>query len=165
MIDQTLLFDGTLPNTGIAVTATRVSTNVIDVLTARDIAAGNDITLNVLVTTAFTTTNSATLQVQFETCATAGGSYVALQLSPVYAASNLIAGSMLAKYVLAPNQLNNGTTGIIAAPGEFLRLTYTVGTGVFSAGAVMAWLTATPDQTRYYTYPKNYTAYVAAGEI
>ncbi len=34
-----------------------------------------------------------------------------------------------------------------------------------TAGSVMAWLTAQPDRNQYTTYPRNYTAYVAAGQI
>lgn len=157
MLDSTLIFDGTLPSTGIAVTATRVSTNVIDVLTARDEGAGNMLQFVVDVTTTFTTTNSATLQVQFETCATAGGSYVPLLLSPVIVAANLIAGQQIA-YLIPRNQLNNETAGVLQPPGQFLRLTYTVGTGVFSAGAVLAYLNVAPDVDTFYSYPKNYTA-------
>lgn len=164
MIDSTLIFDGTLPSTGVAITSTRVSTNVIDALVARDEGAGNMLIFNVLVTTTFTTTNSATLQVQFETCATAGGSYVPLLLSPVIAASNLVAGRSMS-YVVPRNQFNNLTAGVLQPPGEFLRLTYTVGTGVFSAGAVMAWMAAAPDFQTLYTYPENYTAQFAAANL
>lgn len=157
MLDNNLIFDGTLPSTGVAVTATRVSTNVIDALTGRDEGAGNSLQFVVDVTTTFTSTNSATLQVQFETCATAGGSYVPLLLSPVIVAANLIAGSSIA-YIIPRNQFNNATTGIIAIPGQFLRLTYTVGTGVFSAGAVFAYLNVAPDVNTFFNYPNNYVA-------
>jgi len=158
MLDSTLIFDGTLPSTGVAVTATRVSTNVIDVLTARDVGAGNMLQFVVDVTTTFTTTNSATLQVQFETCSTAGGSYIPLLLSPVIAASNLIAGVRPLAFILPRNQFNNETAGVLQPPGQFLRLTYTVGTGVFSAGAVFAYLNPSPDVNTYYNYPNNYVA-------
>lgn len=165
MIDSTLLFDGTLPNTGVAITATRVSTNVIDLLAARDVGTGNHLYLTVLVTTAFTSTNSGTLQVQFETCATAGGTYKPLVLTPVVAVGDLIAGAVLLDYVVPPNGVNNTNgSGILAAPGQFARLTYTVA-NAFTAGAVMAWLNAAPDRNNYYTYPANYKATISAGEI
>lgn len=165
MLDSTLIFDGTLPSTGVAVTSTRVSTNVIDLLTGRDIGVGNTQYITVLVTTAFTSTNSATLQVQFEVCSTAGGSYLPLLLSPVIVATNLIAGAVPFQIVVPPNGFNNATSGIVATPGQFLRLTYTVGTGVFSAGAVMAWLGAAPDRNNYRSYPRNYTVYTDPDQI
>ena len=165
MFDQSLIFDGTLPSTGVAITVTRVSTNVLDLLVARDLGAGDTLDINVRAMTTFTATTSATLQVQFETCATEGGSYVALAMSPIYPVAQLIAGSNLFAIVLPMNQLLNGTTGVLAVPGRFLRLTYTVATGPMTAGSVMAWLTATKDRNQYTTYPKNYTAAVAAGQI
>ncbi len=165
MLDATQIYDGTLPNTGVAITSTRVSTNVLDLGVARDIGNDDRIYLNVLVTTAFVTGDAATLTIQYEVCDTEGGTYLPLIRTPIYAVSNLIAGTRLASYVIPPNQLNNATAGILKAPGRYTRLTYTVGTGTFSAGAVMAWLNASPDRNCFYAYPRNYTAYVAAGEL
>lgn len=161
MIDINLIFDGTLPNTGVAITGTGTSTNVIDLGSARDAGVGNDLEIVVLVTTAFTTTNSGTLQVQVETCSTAGGSYVALLESPVMTAANLIAGTKLV-YVLPRNQLNNATAGVVAAPNEFLRLTYTVA-NAFTAGAVFSYLNAAPDTNQFRAYPANYSVKVTSG--
>lgn len=165
MLDLSLIFDGTAPNTPVAITNTRVSTNVIDWLSARDVGADTPLALHVAILTAFTTTNSATLQVQYEVCSTAGGTFLPLILSPVVAATELIVGCPIFRYDLPVNQEKNATLGILNAPGRFGRLTYTVGTGVFSAGAVFSYITPRQDRNQYYSYPNNYTAYVAVGEL
>lgn len=169
MLDATQLFDGTISGagvpTGVAITSTRVSTNVLDLLTGRDLGADEPIGLHVDVTTAFTTTNSATLQIDFEVCATAGGSYLATLYSAVIPAAQLIIGAPIFRYALPVNQVLNATAGILNVPGRFIRLNYVVGTGIFSAGAVFSYINPRPDRNAYYSYPKNYTAAVAAGEI
>lgn len=169
MLDATQLFDGTISAAGvpagIAITSTRVSTNVLDLLVGRDLGADEPIGIHVDVTTAFTTTNSATLQIDFEVCDTAGGSYLALTYSPVIPVAQLIIGSPIFRVALPVNQVLNATAGILKTPGRYIRLNYTVGTGVFSAGAVFAYISPRPDRNAYYSYPNNYTAAVAAGEI
>ena len=169
MLDATQLFDGTISAagvcTGVAITSTRVSTNVLDLLTGRDIGADEPIGIHVDVTTAFTTTNSATLQIDFEVCDTAGGSYLALTYSPIVPAAQLIVGAPLFRVALPVNQILNATAGVLKTPGRYIRLNYTVGTGVFSAGAVFSYINPRPDRNAYYSYPNNYTAYVATGEI
>lgn len=165
MIDATMILDGTLPNVGAAVTTTRVSTNIIDLGSASDVGAGEPLGIHVLVTTTFV--GGTSLQVSLESCATSGGSYVALILSPVILTANLVAGvsgSEIFRYAIPPNEANNATAGVLGAPGQFLRLRYTV-VGTFSAGAVMAWVAPRQDRNVFTAYPKNYTTYVAPGEI
>lgn len=164
MLDKTLIFDGTLPNTGVAITTTRVSTNVLDQLVSRDIGNANHLYVTIRALTTFTATTSATLTVAYQTSNTEGSGYVDLISSPAIAVANLIAGSKYG-FVVPRNQFNNATTGIIAAPGRYVRLNYTVATGPMTAGTVFAYLTAAPDDDCYYNYPKNYTVAVASGEI
>lgn len=159
MIDLSLVFDGTFAAngapTGAAITATRVSTNVIDLTVARDIGIGDDIEVHCQIVTAFSTgdTNAATLQVDLETCSTAGGSYDIIMLSPVYAKANLIVGAKLFAYKLPRSQLNS----LAAIGGQFLRLNYTCTGAAFTAGRVVAYLTGMGDRQSTPVYPANYT--------
>src|ERR1700749_962229 len=136
MLDLSLVFDGTFTGTpavatGVAITNSRASTNILDLLVARDVGAGEDLSLHVLVNPAFTTTNSATLEIDFQVSPdTTSGDFVTIMSSPVYPAAQLIAGSPLFRYRLPVNQLLNATAGVLAAPGRYLRLNYNVGTGV-----------------------------------
>ena len=91
MLDASQIFDGTITaesapanknSVGVNVTSTAQSTNVLDLLTGRDVGAGNPLGIHVDITTAFTTTNSATLQLQFEVSAATNSGFVGLALSP-----------------------------------------------------------------------------------
>lgn len=165
MIDATQIFDGVLPSTGSAITTTRVSDNVLDLLTGRDVGADEPLGIHVVVMTTFV--GGTSLIVSLECSATVGGSYVSLISSPTILTANLVAGvsgSEIFRYAWPVNQANNATAGVLGVPGQFYRLRYTV-VGTFSAGAVMAWVNPRRDRNAFYVYPKNYTAYVAAGEI
>lgn len=157
MIDASLLLDGTVSAAGVvagsAITVTRASTNVLDLLSARDIGGGDDIEMHVQVLTAFTAAGAATLEIAFQTSATAGGTYVDLIRSPVIAVADLTVGSQVFRYKLPVMQLNEKTS-----PKQFIRLNYTVSTGPMTAGAIFAYLTGGGDRQVTYTYPNNYTA-------
>lgn len=164
MLDATQIFDGTLPATGIAITTTRASTNVLDFLVGRDIGAGNRLMLNVLVTEAFTAGGAGTLTIDLETSAEEGANYEVLISSGPIGVADLILGARYG-FVLPQNQVRNATAGVLDFPGQYYRLNYTVGTGPMLTGAVMAWLTAAPDREAFTNYPRNYTAYVADDQI
>ena len=164
MLDATQILDGTLPNTGAAITVTRASTNVLDFLVARDIGAGNALYVNVLGTAAFTAAGAATLTIDLEASAAEGSGYEVLISSGPLAVADLILGWRYG-FVIPQNQLSNATAGVLDAPGQYYRLNYTVATGPMTAGSVMAWLSATPDRNAYYSYPRNYTAYVDPDQI
>lgn len=161
MLDTTYIFDGTLgtslnPPTGVAITATRDSTNVLDLLAARDLGAGKVTDLVVVVTQAFATLTS--LQIQFQVGATAGGSFFTTLTSPVYPVAQLIAGAPIFRYTGPLNQLLNGTAGALAPPGQFLKLVYTVAGSNATTGAVFSYMTAGNDRNQTYIYPNNYTS-------
>ena len=157
MLDANLIFDGTSPNTGAAITTTRVSGNVIDLLGNRDVGAGHDLELHVLVLQTFTAGGAATLQISVQSGndSTAAANYDLL-LSPVYALASLVAGKQLFRYKL-PLYQENEVTGL-GKPGRYLNLKYTVSTGPMTAGSVFAYLTGGGDRDiqQSYQYPANY---------
>jgi hypothetical protein len=168
MLDATQIFDGTftgtpLVPTGVAITATRVSSNVLDLLTARDLGADEPLGIHVLVTQTFATLTSLT--VDLEVCATAGGSFLNILSSPVLPVAQLIAGQEIFRYSLPPNQLLNAAAGVLNAPGQFIRLNYTVAGSNATAGAVFAYLNPRPDRQVFTAYPRNYTAATTSGEL
>jgi len=82
------------------------------------------------VTTAFTTTNSGTLQVAFQG-STDNSTWDTYTLSSAYAAAALTAGARL-------HDIDVPRPGAGQAAPRYIRLNYVVGTGVFSAGALTA---------------------------
>lgn len=167
MLDLTQIFDGTFSGTpavptGVAITTTRVSTNVLDLLTGRDVGADEPLGIHCQVLVALT--GATSLKVNFEVCDTAGGTFLSLVESPVIPVAQLIAGAPIFRVTLPVNQVLNATAGVLKTPGRYIRLNYTV-VGTFGAGTIFSYLTPRQDRNAYYSYPNNYTAAVAAGEI
>lgn len=124
LMDALLLFD-----TATAITTSQDSYNTIDLSIARDMGVGEEpIRVLAQVITAFTTTNSATLTVAFQG-STDDVTYTTYAQSRAYAAAELLAGRHLL-------QINVPRPGGTAAMPRYLKLVYTVGTGIFSAGTV-----------------------------
>jgi hypothetical protein len=165
MLDITQIFDGTAPNTGVAVTTTRQSTNVLDLLAARDVGADEPLGIHVLVTEAFTSTLSATLTVSYEVCDTAGGTYLTLLATPPIPKAQLILGEEIFRVALPVNQVLNAVAGILKAPGQYIALRYTVATGPMDTGKVFAFLNPRPDRNAFVAVPATYSVAIAAGEV
>jgi hypothetical protein len=126
------------------------SDNIVDLLAARDLGIGDSPAVQVIasVNTAFATTNSGTLQLQFQgsTDSTTWTTYVE---TPAIAAASLAATRQLAGFDL-PRPVPG------AALPRYYRLNYVVGTGTFTAGKVDAWLgIGRADQVQY---ARNYDA-------
>jgi hypothetical protein len=151
LIDQFLVFDqGTYSTTtgmsGIAQFAsgaTTTSTNVIDLLNFRDIGAGSvqdqsDLTVEWLITTAYTGGTSVNFQIQGSTNNSAYTTYSETGAIPI---ASLTVGARLKLKMPIVNP-DGGP-----AP-RYLQLAY-VNAGANTAGSVIAWL-GTVDNARYY---------------
>lgn len=148
ILDGLLLFD-----TAALVNTVRASTNVIDLLNARDIGVGDNPAMKVMVvvTTSFTTTNSATLMIQAQG-STDNTTYTTYAESRAYAAADLVAG----------NPLGNIDWPVIGPADplpRYLRLNYVtgpnVGTSAFGTGTVSGAITAALvlDRQNFRAYP------------
>ena len=160
MIDASLIFDGTLDTTGaagptgVAITTTRVSTNVIDWQVARDVGVNDDLEVHVIVTTAFTAAGAATLQIEYQT-STDNSTFYGVLLSEAYPVANLVAGAPIFRYKVPLAQLLQPNTP--QKPARYARLNYTVATGPMTAGAVTAFITGMDDRQSFIPYGPNYS--------
>lgn len=151
MIDSQVVLDTI---TGVAITSSRDSTNILDLGVQRDIGVGWEVELHVVCITAFDNGATPTLQASVQVAQTVGGTYYDIVMSPVYTGSSLVAGKHIMRYNLPPlNQLNYA--GTVPSP-RFLKLHYTVASGPFTVGTVAAWLAGHFDRDSFVAYPANY---------
>lgn len=168
MLDATQIFDGTFAGTppvptGVAITASRVSSNVLDLLTGRDLGVDEPLGIHVLIMASFATLTSLTIDL--EVCDTVGGSYLNILSSPAIPVAQLVAGTEVFRYALPVNQVLNAVAGVLKTPGQFMRLNYVVTGTNASAGSVFAYLNPRPDRNAFSAYPRNYTAATTSGEL
>lgn len=135
-----------------AVTATAISTNVVDLNTAFnfntgvDIGTGEDVYLVLQVDSAATAAGAATVQITLESSAAAGLTSSTVHFTSAnYALSDLTAGKTLLSV-----KLPSGTYL------RYLGVRYTVGTGPLTAGSFSAFLVK--DIQAWRAYARNYTA-------
>lgn len=125
-----MIFDKTLElSLAQAVTATAVSTNVIDIGSARNIGVGEDLFLYIKVDTAATAAGAATVNFQLQADDNSGMASPATILdSGAIGKAALTAGAVI-KYKLPSG-----------AYERYLALNYLVTTGPLTAGAFSAWV-------------------------
>lgn len=168
--DQTLLLSSAQ-----AITSTAVSTNIYDVTGAgsgnapaliwgtstvfgADIGVGDGVAVPYLymsIPTTFTTSSSATLQVQVQAAIDNGsnspGSYTTIVETDAFAVTPLVAGKVLL-LPIPPITLGESLP-------RFYRINYVVGTGTFTAGAVTSVILLNPPSKLENTlYPSNFTS-------
>lgn len=137
IIDGLLLFSSAQ-----AITATAASTNVIDLLNARDLGAADpELQVACYVSTAFATTNAGTLQVAVQG-STDNVTFTTYAQSRAYAVTELTAGAKLLPIEMPAK-------GSMDALPRYVRLDYIV-TNAFTGGAVTSMLVLDrPDPQQY----------------
>lgn len=141
ILDKFTMFDE-----AVAITVTRNSTNVLDLIKAsQDIGLGEPLYVFITVTTAFVTGDAAVLQAALvSSAATNLGTPTTHRDQPaVIAAATLVAGYTLLMRV-----------DPVAAMLRYLGIIYTVTVGSFSAGAVTAGIVH--DVQKNTSFAKNY---------
>lgn len=141
MIIDSLLMFSTAQN---LTTATIASTNVIDLLNARDMGIGDDPSLEVaiFVTTAFASTDSGTLTIQAQG-STDNSTFTVYAESRAYSAADLAINNKLFPITWPHRGPGDGLP-------RYLRLAYVMGSLHFTPGALSAFLVLDrQDATQY----------------
>lgn len=134
-MDGLLLFD-----TSVALTASAASTNVVDLVNARDMGVGDDPALDVIVqvTSALLSAGATTLTVQFQG-STDNVTYTTYAQSDAIPKANLTAGAKISMDIprIPPHA---------AGRPRYLRLNYVVATGPFTGGTITAFIVVDDQQ-------------------
>src|SRR6188508_2976972 len=139
IIDGALQFTGTPGVAGSAdtpTTGTQQSTNVIDLVNARDMGIGDDPAIKLLCVVKTTFTGGTSLQVQFQGAPDAGGGTPGTYLTYAESAAVLEADLVAGRYLL-PIDVPRPPPG--APLPRFLRLQY-VSAGTHSTGQIVGFL-------------------------
>lgn len=153
ILDYNYLFDGSASAAGgvvgisiaTAAGSTQVSSNIIDLVNARDMGIGDSPALKIMVicTAAMTSTGAATFQVR------AQGSTDNVTYTTYAETANMIASSYAAGAKIAQFDWPGINPDTGALP-RYLRLQYAVGVSSISAGSVISAIVLGRDDTRGY---------------
>lgn len=138
MRDRFMTFTGA---TGQAITASAASTDLIDLRSARQLAAGREIWIEVLLTVAMTDAGSdstVTITVETDDNAAFSSPTTAVQTLAVYAA------------VSAAGTMRKIPLTIFATLERFVRLQFTVANGNLTTGTFDAYLALAPQEATKY---------------
>lgn len=160
LMDNFLLFE---PTAGTAITSGAPSTNVIDLLNARDIGIGDDPAVKLLVLVvgqSFATGSSSKLntQVQGAPGASSAGTWTTIVETGDIGAASLASGTEVMN-IDFPSILRKGNNVGFGTPANnmirLLRLNWSIGTTSFSAGSITAGLIL--DRDDIVAYPPGVT--------
>lgn len=122
-------------------TGDTASTNVLDTLTAQDEGLGENVWLNVLVTTAFASAGAATIQAVLQGSPdNSSWTDIITGASLAYNAAGAAAGQYLLQARIPP----------YAQTHRYLRVVYRVGTAALTAGAATAFVSKDVQQNKNY---------------
>lgn len=151
ILDSNLCFDA-----AVALTATRASTNVIDLSNSRDMGIGEELPIMIIGDGLFASAGgTATLQIAAQ-YSTDNVTYVDAALSPVMTIAQL--NSTDGQPYLFPVDWPRPKKGSLLGALRYIRLYYTVGTQDFTAGSLQAYLVLGRQDVVY--YPRNYSVSV-----
>jgi hypothetical protein len=150
ILDSLLAFDGTAsaPTTAVAITVTRDSTNILDMGVNRDMSIGQPLYLNIVGDGLFAAAGAATLTIAIQGAPNSSGSpgtWTTYAQTPALS----IAQVNSALSMLWPLTLPSPPSGAVSTP-RFYKLVYTVATGPFTAGAILAFLAHERSGMLYY---------------
>lgn len=152
LLDSTLQFSAAQ-----ALTATAVSTNVVNLVDDRDMGIGRNVELVIVGSDTFASAaGTATLQVQVQ-YSEDNVTYVTAAESDVMTITQLNSAIANNEPYLLAMPLPRPKKGTDTAP-QYVRLNYIVGTQSFTAGTVTAFINIGRDDVVY--YPRNYSVTV-----
>lgn len=157
ILDALLAFDA---YTGVAITVTRDSTNILDMKSQRDMGAGDNVLdLLIKITETFTAAGAATLVTQIMGAADNAGvpaAFYPLAQTQAEAVANLTLGREILKVPL-PLWNEVASNDGLNVP-RFYKLVYTVATGPMTAGKVASYLIGHMSRDANHSYPAGFSA-------